>query len=741
MSTTPLRNSSRLNAELNAAAEEAFSFSPKTPALDAAEGTPRRGRGRQNKWRQEQTKETIKAANGKLKAKHAFAASMHTLAKVDAEQSMEHEAVKLGAMVRIYSMRVDNTERTEIDLMSNLHRTKATPRKKRGGNAAGGEDAAKPKKKVAAPSTMVSAESLCLKSALRAKVDVDPIFHRLAETFDAGGAQGMLMNHLAVTNGCSISICAAEDAAPPSALTPVAPAAAAAAAAAAPLNDAPIAFELGISTETLAELSVCPDLEQLYAIVGVARAPSARSTPRAATSTPPSPPADGDAAAAAEDAAAALSDNGGADEGGWGDDDDVWSDNDEEMFADFGCGGGGDDDAASVAMEEEGDEADGDDATDASPEAESALDAPDAAAVREPLRLRDIETMIRERSSQAGDGGARNQSWGLPRRRSARAKKADAGAELTEEQAALAAQGAAAKKAKKTALSFAAVLTANQAQFAAEVTAVLARTLKKPKKSRKSKKDLTKDAASAAANMLPSALISSETYDKISLTRPFLNPRVRFDRSPDVSHVEGEGGGGSVAVGDEGDGEMDYDDGDRGNTPRDAAVSSASSSAAVAPMPFSRMLSVRDDKRAMMFFHSQDIETDYLVPREAQVEHIDIKFTATHKRVDVASLKEKLQASIDTNVGPAAKAARAAAVAEGNVESKLDGDDESVDAELARESGGTFKFSDAMSEIVDTVPGDVTVPFYFICVLHLANEHGLELEGHPDLKNFTIAHN
>ena len=46
-----------------------------------------------------------------------------------------------------------------------------------------------------------------------------------------------------------------------------------------------------------------------------------------------------------------------------------------------------------------------------------------------------------------------------------------------------------------------------------------------------------------------------------------------------------------------------------------------------------------------------------------------------------------------------------------------------------------------MSEIVDTVPGDVTVPFYFICVLHLANEHGLELEGHPDLKNFTIAHN
>ena len=519
--STPLRNSSRLNAELNAAAEEAFSFSPKTPALDAAAGTPRRGRGRQNKWRQEQTKETIKAANGKLKAKHAFAASMHTLAKADAEQSMEHEAVKLGAMVRIYSMRVDNTERTEIDLMSNLHRTKATPRKKRGGNAAGGEDAAKPKKKVAAPSTMVSAESLCLKSAMHAKVDVDPIFHRLAETFDAGGAQGMLMNHLAVTNGCSISICAAEDEAPSATLV--------AAATAAPLNDAPIAFELGISAETLAELSICPDLEQLYAIVGVARTSSARSAPRAATATATAtllmPSVGGtDAAAAAEDDAGVLSDNGGADDGGWGDDDDVWSDNDEEMFADFGSGGG-DDDAAPAAMEEDGDEAYGNDATDNSPGLEDVLDAPYAAAAREPLRLRDIETMIRERSGQAGDGGARNQSWGLPRRRSARAKKADASSVRTEEQAAAAAARAAAKKAKKAALSFAVVLTANRTQFAAEVTAVLGRTLKKPKKSRKSKRDATKAAANAAANMLPSALISSETYDKISMTRPFLNPR------------------------------------------------------------------------------------------------------------------------------------------------------------------------------------------------------------------------
>lgn len=33
----------------------------------------------------------------------------------------------------------------------------------------------------------------------------------------------------------------------------------------------------------------------------------------------------------------------------------------------------------------------------------------------------------------------------------------------------------------------------------------------------------------------------------------------------------------------------------------------------------------------------------------------------------------------------------------------------------------------------------VTVPFYFICVLHLANEKGLRLEGRPDMTDFSVA--
>ena len=32
----------------------------------------------------------------------------------------------------------------------------------------------------------------------------------------------------------------------------------------------------------------------------------------------------------------------------------------------------------------------------------------------------------------------------------------------------------------------------------------------------------------------------------------------------------------------------------------------------------------------------------------------------------------------------------------------------------------------------------ISVSFYFLSILHVANEQGLELQGHADLKDFTI---
>ena len=420
-------------------AQHAFGFSPKTPMLDRGAATPQRRADhiRNQLWRHEKTEETIKAAQGKgLKPKNAFTHSMHTLGSVNPEQSMEHEAVKLGAMVRIYGMRVDNTERTQINLMTNLTRTNATP-KKGGAKAAAARKAAggvgesgasagqQTKKNVVARSTLLANPESVRRKKSEQKVDVDPIFHRLAETFDAGGANGMLMNHLAVSEGCAIAICAAD-------VTLVATAGGsgpAATSAAAPLDNTPIAFELGISALDLQQLNICPDLQQLYAIVDVAcmtAPPAAAAAATTPTATPATMPTDG--------GAAEVSDAGGDE---WGDidgDDDVWSDSDVvDMFTDFGGDGGGDgggddaaplspatnDDDGDIAMEDgyasplEGEE-------EVSSSASSATDNVDAT----PLKLRDIEAMIRDHSSQLGDNVARNQSWGLPRRRSERARKA-----------------------------------------------------------------------------------------------------------------------------------------------------------------------------------------------------------------------------------------------------------------------------------------------------------------------------
>jgi condensin complex subunit 2 len=50
------------------------------------------------------------------------------------------------------------------------------------------------------------------------------------------------------------------------------------------------------------------------------------------------------------------------------------------------------------------------------------------------------------------------------------------------------------------------------------------------------------------------------------------------------------------------------------------------------------------------------------------------------------------------------------------------------------------QFSDVMESVAEkNNQQGVTLPFYFICILHLANEKGLKLEGCDDLSNFTIS--
>jgi condensin complex subunit 2 len=71
-------------------------------------------------------------------------------------------------------------------------------------------------------------------------------------------------------------------------------------------------------------------------------------------------------------------------------------------------------------------------------------------------------------------------------------------------------------------------------------------------------------------------------------------------------------------------------------------------------------------------------------------------------------------------------------------------EDRDLDNEDTSEEAKTdmVTFQDTMRELeLQKSQADVTVPFYFICILHLANEKGLELTStsleHP-LDNFTI---
>ncbi|CAN0253554.1 unnamed protein product, partial [Laminaria digitata] len=121
------------------------------------------------------------------------------------------------------------------------------------------------------------------------------------------------------------------------------------------------------------------------------------------------------------------------------------------------------------------------------------------------------------------------------------------------------------------------------------------------------------------------------------------------------------------------------------------------------------------------------------------------------KRVDVRRLKGDLWRKIDAvccRVTP-------------DVDEDLTGQDEveevdysksektSTDQECGEEKkeedvkpvldAGDMAFSEIVLDVASTEEqSGVTVPFYFICLLHLANEKGLKLEGRDDLLDFSV---
>ncbi|CAM9431335.1 unnamed protein product [Scytosiphon promiscuus] len=150
-----------------------------------------------------------------------------------------------------------------------------------------------------------------------------------------------------------------------------------------------------------------------------------------------------------------------------------------------------------------------------------------------------------------------------------------------------------------------------------------------------------------------------------------------------------------------------------------------------------------------------------LLSAERRVEKISVNYARKAKKVDVRRLKGDLWRKIDKEFQLEAAAAVAdtlCAESGASLADNLAGRHADVDA--VRHGSGTQSGDGeskeeekpaAAPEVVDMTFSDivldvasreeqsgVTVPFYFICLLHLANEKGLKLEGREDLLDFSV---
>lgn len=122
-----------------------------------------------------------------------------------------------------------------------------------------------------------------------------------------------------------------------------------------------------------------------------------------------------------------------------------------------------------------------------------------------------------------------------------------------------------------------------------------------------------------------------------------------------------------------------------------------------------------------------DYRTDHF-DEVRKVQKIDINYATVAKKVDVRRLKRDLWAELEE---------KTAVVPAENFEQDEDNQD---DIYKPRESRGvSFKETVETMELAQSQQ-DVTVSFYFICCLHLANEKGLKLES-TGLEDFMISMN
>ncbi|CCD25214.1 condensin subunit BRN1 NDAI_0E03970 [Naumovozyma dairenensis CBS 421] len=128
-------------------------------------------------------------------------------------------------------------------------------------------------------------------------------------------------------------------------------------------------------------------------------------------------------------------------------------------------------------------------------------------------------------------------------------------------------------------------------------------------------------------------------------------------------------------------------------------------------------LSTRDKERNA-HFKDEDMKEDYLSKNNK------INFSRVAKRVDVRRLKKNIWSSILVKIDEQKQAKK---------------EDSSQDAAI---ESYMFKFSDIIERVrikySKEVLKDISTSFCFICLLHLANEHGLDIEDYENLEDLTV---
>ena len=126
------------------------------------------------------------------------------------------------------------------------------------------------------------------------------------------------------------------------------------------------------------------------------------------------------------------------------------------------------------------------------------------------------------------------------------------------------------------------------------------------------------------------------------------------------------------------------------------------------------------------FAFNDDDGDDFVVAKLLDIRKIDkihVGYATVAKKVDVKRLKNDLWTELESKIGEKKL----------GVDATPDGQDESSPPEK-------LSFRETVQEMENQgqTQTDVTLPFYFICLLHLANEKGLELES-QGLHDFIIS--